>query len=149
MIKFKPEHTEDVQKVISNCEVLINEYQRHNDLLPERLKYIEKKLSAYYTFLIRKKAYYQGMQNAHYWIRKVSHSREAIKARASNAQNTADHIANEKIIKEISDETFAVWRFEDLNGFCKALDKVFISLAHQLKDYQKEKVITNQQSKTR
>jgi hypothetical protein len=145
-IEFKPEHSEDVGKMLYSAEKLINEYHMNNDILPDRLKYIEKKLSAFYTFLIRKKAYFQGMQNARYWIRKVSHSREAIKARATNTQTTSDHIANQKIEKEISDETYAVWRYEDLNGFCRGLDKIFISIAHQLKDYEKERIITNQQS---
>lgn len=139
MIEFK--HTEDVIGVIDRCQEFINEYQK-SDLPPDRLKYIEKKLAGYYSYLIRKKAEAQATQNARYWIRKVSHSRESITARAiSKSQVEADHIANGKIEKQISDETYSVWRYEDLNGFCYALDKIFISIAHQLKDFEKERIV--------
>jgi hypothetical protein len=138
MIEFK--HDEDVSGVINHCQEFINEYQKY-ELLPDRLKFIEKKLSAYYSFLVRKKAIAQAMQNTHYWIRKVSHSRESIRARkSSSSQVQADHIANDKIEKEIEDETYSVWRYEDLNGFCKALDKVFVSIAHQLKSYEQDRI---------
>lgn len=138
MIEFI--HTSDIEAVIQKCQELINEYQKF-ELLPDRLKHIEKKLAGYFAYLIRKKAYYQGMQNAHYWIRKVSHSKESIKARSvAKSQTQADHIANEKIEKELHDETLSVWRYEDLNGFCRALEKIFVSIAHQLKDYEKERI---------
>jgi len=145
MIEFT--HSEDTEGVISRCQSLINEYQKDNDLLPERLKYIEKKLAGYFSYLIRKKAQYQALQNAHYWIRKVSHSRESIKARgAGNTQGLSDHIANTNIEQQIKDETFGVWRYEDLNGFCRALEKIFISIAHQLKDYEKERINSRNQT---
>jgi len=138
---LKFQHTDDVLKVIERCQDLINEYQK-SDLGPDRLKYIEKKLAGFYSYLIRRKAEAQAMQNFHYWIRKISHSRESIKARASaSSQGEADHIAIMKIEKEMKDETFSVWRFEDLNGFCRAVDKVFVSIAHQLKDYEKERIV--------
>ena len=137
-------HTEDIEGVLDKCQVLINEFQKSTDLPPGRLIYIEKKLSAYYAFLIRRKAYYQAMQNAQYWIRKISHSRESIKARAAGAksQTQADHTALGLIKTEIDNETHAVWRYEDLNGFCRGLDKVFIAISHQLKDYEREKINT-------
>jgi hypothetical protein len=138
MIEFK--HDDDVAEIINRCQDLINEYQKY-ELLPDRLKFIEKKLSGYFSYLIRRKAEAQGIQNFHYWVRKVSHSRESIKARkSSSSQVQADHIANEKILQEIKDETYSVWRFEDLSGFCKALEKIFVSISHQLKDYQQERI---------
>jgi hypothetical protein len=138
-MEFK--HTDSVDSVITRCQDLINEYQK-SDLGPDKLKYIEKKLAGYFSFLIRRKADAQANQNTRYWVRKISHSRESIKARSSaSSQGEADHIALQKIKKEIEDETFSVWVFEDLSGFCKAMEKVFISLSHQLKDYEKEKVI--------
>lgn len=137
MIEFI--HSDDTDSVIGRCQDLINEFQKNNDLLPGRLKYIEKKLAGYYAYLIRKKAQYQALQNARYWIRKVAHSREAIKARGANSQGDSNHIANQNIEDQIRDETYSVWRYEDLNGFCRALEKIFISIAHQLKDYEQEK----------
>jgi hypothetical protein len=137
MIKFI--HSEDTENVLSRCHELLNEYHKTNDPLPAMLISTEKKLAGYYAFLIRRKAEYQAWQNAHYWIRKVAHSREAIKARATHSQGDSSHIATGNIEKQIEDETFSVWRYEDLNGFCRALDKVFITIAHQLKDYEKER----------
>ena len=142
-MEFK--HTEDTANVIGHCQRFINEFQK-TELLPDRLKYIEKKLASYYSYLIRRKAEAQAMQNSHYWVRKVEHSREAIKARATaSSQVEADHIATGKIKQQIDDETYSVWRYEDLKGFCRALDKVFVSLAHQLKDYEKEKRLSGKQ----
>lgn len=144
MIKFI--HSEDTESVLARCHELLNEYHKTNDPLPAMLINTEKKLAGYYAYLIQRKAEYQALQNAHYWIRKVSHSREAIKARnAGNPQGQSDHMANQNIEKEIQEETFAVWRYEDLNGFCRALDKVFIAIAHQLKDYEKERINTFKQ----
>lgn len=138
-MEFK--HSEDISSVIERCQEFINEYQK-TDPLPDRLKYIEKKLAAYYSYLIRRKAEAQASMNANYWIRKVCHSRESIKARASaNSQGAADNIATLKIEKEIESETISVWVYEDLNGFCKAMEKIFISIAHMLKDYENEKII--------
>ena len=136
------EHSKDTSGVIEKCQEFINEYQK-TDLSPERLKYIEKKLSAYYAYLVRQKAIAQAQQNSSYWIRKVSHSRESIKARATaSSQGEARDIGLEKIQQQIDDETYSVWRYEDLNGFCRALDKVFVSIAHQLKSYEQEKINT-------
>jgi hypothetical protein len=143
-MEFK--HEEDTQDIMERCQVFINEFHK-TELFPARLNEIEKKLASYYAFLVRKKAQAQAMQNAHYWIRKISHSREAIKARKAGAksQGEASDTGLSMIQKEIDDETYSVWRYEDLNGFCRALDKVFVSIAHQLKDYEKEKFIQKKQ----
>lgn len=142
-IEFK--HDEDVAGVIEKSQDLINEFQKY-ELFPDRLKYIEKKLSGYFSYLIRKAALAQAMQNDRYWVRKIEHSREAIKARKSvSSQVQADHIANEKVKKEIDDETYSVWRYEDLKGFCRAIDKVGISISHQLKGHEQDKINSNKQ----
>lgn len=142
MIEFK--HTEDVSGVIDRCQELINEFQKY-ELLPDRLKYIEKRLAGFYSYLIRRKAEAQAVMNMSYWIRKVEHSRHSIKSRkTSSSQVQADHIANEKIQKEIEDETYSVWAYEDLSGFCRAMEKVFVSISHLIKDYEKEKFIQRQ-----
>ena len=138
MIKFI--HSEDTEGVLARCHELLNEYHKASDPLPAMLLKTEKQLAGYYAFLIRRKAEYQAYQNAHYWIRKVAHSREAIKARAAHSQGDSNNIATGNIEKQIEDETFSVWRYEDLNGFCRGLDKVFIAIAHQLKDYEKERI---------
>jgi hypothetical protein len=143
-MEFK--HEKDTQDVLERCQVFINEFHK-TDLYPVRLNEIEKKLASYYAFLVRKKAHAQAMQNTHYWIRKISHSRESIKARGAGAksQGEASDTGLTKIQKEIDEETYSVWRYEDLNGFCRALDKVFVSIAHQLKDYEKERIIQRKQ----
>lgn len=141
MLDFK--HSEDVAGVIDRCQELINEYQKY-ELLPDRLKYIEKKLAGYFTFLIRHKAKAQAHMNTYYWIRKIEHSRQSIKYRkTSSSQVQADHMANENIQKQVDDETHSVWLYEDLNGFTRAMEKIFVSIAHQLKSYEQDKINSN------
>jgi hypothetical protein len=94
-MEFK--HSEDISGVIDRCQDLVNEYQK-TELLPDRLNYIERKLAGYYSYLIRRKAEAQAMQNSKYWVRKISHSRESIKARVmASSQGEADNIAMGKI----------------------------------------------------
>jgi hypothetical protein len=140
-------HEKNVQGVIRSAEKLINEYQGTDDILPTRLKWINKKLAGYYAYLIRRSAKYQGLQTSKYHIRKIVYSTEAIKARKAKnngldkdlKQNAADHVAMGRIKKEVEDECFAIWRYEDVHGFCKGIEKIIICIRGELEDYRFER----------
>ncbi len=141
------DHKDDVRKAVEECQSLIFEFE-NMALYPKQLLRIETILSARLTFLLGRKAKYQYEQNSAYWVRKIEHSRESIKARNSagvKSQQLADHMGNIENIKNIEAENLSVWRYEHLKGFCSGIDKVLITIAHRLKDITSERISSNNQ----
>jgi len=152
---IKLTHEPATAGVVKKCQKLIKEFQGEK-VFPGRLTQIETELAGRYTYLMERKADAQFHQNSAYWTRKISHSRHAIKARNSKdvkSMDLANHIAIGKIaeqadgaISNIDQENLSVWRYEHLNGFCKGLDKVLIAIAHRLKDAEREKQVSLQET---
>ena len=141
------EHKDDVRIAVEECQMLIAEFENMN-LYASHLLRIETILSARLTFLLGRKARYQFEQNSAYWIRKIEHSRESIKARNSKGvsnQQIAEHMANLANKKQIESESMSVWKYEHLKGFCSGVEKVLIAIAHRLRDLASERVVSNSQ----
>ena len=97
------EHEPNVQATINECIDLMQQFE-NMDLFPAQLLKIETVLTTRLTYLLGKKAEYQFNQNSAYWVRKIEHSRESIKARKTKeatSQPWADHIANERVKDKI------------------------------------------------
>lgn len=140
-------HKDDVRIAVEECQQLIAEFENMN-LYASHLLRIETILSARLTFLLGRKAKYQFEQNSAYWIRKIEHSRESIKARNSkdvSNQQIAEHMANLANKEQIEAESMSVWKYEHLKGFCSGVEKVLIAIAHRLRDLASERVVSNNQ----
>jgi len=141
------EHKHDVRAAVEECQQLIAEFENMN-LYASHLLKIETILSARLTFLLGRKAKYQYEQNTAYWVRKIEHSRHAIKARNSggvSSQQAAEHIATVDNREKIEAESLSVWQYEHLKGFCSGIEKVLIAIAHRLRDLASERVVSNNQ----
>lgn len=141
------EHESEVRVKVQECMELIKQFESMNLYAPDLLR-IETSLSAKLTFLLGKKARYQFEQNTAYWVRKIEHSREAIKARNStgvSSQQMAEHLAVIENKAQIEAESYSVWRYEHLKGFCSGVEKVLITIAHRLKDLSSERIASNKQ----
>ena len=136
-----------VRANVKDCQDLIQQFENMNLHAWDLLK-IETRLAAKLTFLLGKKAKYQYEQNSAYWVRKIEHSRESIKARKSGEtknQQMADHIGHTKNLENREQENLSVWRYEHLKGFCSGIEKVLIAIAHRLKDLSAEKAASDNQ----
>ena len=141
------DHKDDVRIAVEECQQLIAEFENMN-LYASHLLRIETILSARLTFLLGRKAKYQFEQNSAYWIRKIEHSRESIKARNSggvSSQQIAEHMATLANKEQIEAESMSVWKYEHLKGFCSGVEKVLIAIAHRLRDLASERVVSNNQ----
>lgn len=141
------DHKDDVRIAVEECQQLIAEFENMN-LYSSHLLRIETILSARLTFLLGRKAKYQFEQNSAYWIRKIEHSRESIKARNSkgvSSQQIAEHMATLANKEQIEVESMSVWKYEHLKGFCSGVEKVLIAIAHRLRDLASERVVSNNQ----
>ena len=140
-------HKDDVRIAVEECQQLIAEFENMN-LYASHLLRIETILSARLTFLLGRKAKYQFEQNSAYWIRKIEHSRESIKARNSggvSSQQIAEHMATLANKEQIDAESRSVWKYEHLKGFCSGVEKVLIAIAHRLRDLASERIASNNQ----
>ena len=141
------EHESEVRVRVQECMELIKQFENMNLFASDLLR-IETVLAAKLTFLLGKKARYQYEQNTAYWVRKIEHSRESIKARNStgvSSQQMAEHMANIGNKKQIEAESLSVWKYEHLKGFCSGVEKILIVIAHRLRDLSAERIVSNKQ----
>lgn len=128
----------DIKDVIEKAQDCIKQTQNMG-LNGHDLCELEAKLAGYYAYLIVKAGSSDHTLNTKYWQRKVSYSRQAIKARkAGGTIAESDHQALLDIADEIQQENDAVYWKEYLNKFCRGIEKVLVSLAHRIKFLENE-----------